>query len=99
MPAPTYPGPAPSVPTGWPRRAPACAWSPRLPACPAPGPSAREDVRKPPRVRSPVLAPSSSLGSGELRPWASSLLVRLTLFCFEFLGLSLVDKGKQTSVV
>ncbi|KAB0356819.1 hypothetical protein FD754_000975, partial [Muntiacus muntjak] len=41
----------------------------------------------------PRWSPASLLGSGELRRWASSLLVRLTLFCFEFLGLSLVDKA------
>ncbi|KAB0376549.1 hypothetical protein FD755_010993 [Muntiacus reevesi] len=41
----------------------------------------------------PRWSPASLLGSGELRRWASSLLVRLTLLCFEFLGLSLVDKA------
>lgn len=99
MPAPACPGPAPGVPAGWPRRAPACACPPlaRLPLSRPQRPGGCQEASLSPGL--PHWPPASLLGSGELRRWASSLLVRLTLFCFEFLGLSLVDKGKQTPVV
>lgn len=72
---------------------------PACPLAPLPAPVPGRMSGSLPECGLPRWPPASFLGSGELRHWASSLLVRLTLFCFEFLGLSLVDKGKQTSAV
>lgn len=88
---PRLPWPSAQRAHGLASQSPSLCMVPRFVKHPAPGPSAREDVRKPPRVRPPVAGPFVlPLGSGS-SPWASSLLARLTLFCFEFLGLSLVD--------
>lgn len=65
------------------------------PPQPLHGPDTGRGVRKCPRARRSHAGP---LGPCRLRGWLvvspNLLLVRLTLFCFEFLGLSLVDKGK-----
>ena len=99
MPRPARPSPAlspaPSTPAGRPQRSPSLCMALCLLARPSPGPDTRKGVRKRPRVQRSHAGP---LGSCRLRGWLvvspNLFLVRLTLFCFEFLGLSLVDKGK-----